>query len=181
MNRVLEFADESDAAENRLDRCVLPDTERLAIRALTADDAAEFLRVCDDPLIAETIPFIPKMFDLEEARSMLVGADGHKDCFFGVWLRVTTKLIGVVGTHLSAGRDVEVGYWFHPEFHGQGYASEAVGTIVERLNTSLPRRQIVAQCRPENTPSWRLLEKLGFKDQGSEGARDGRHFLIRQI
>jgi RimJ/RimL family protein N-acetyltransferase len=169
----------ADGPTDDLSACIPGETPRLTLRALIADDAEVLVGVCDDPLIASTIPFIDGEFDIDDARALLAATDGAKDCFFGVWLRENGKMIGVIGTHLSDGSDVEIGYWLIPKAHGSGYASEAVAAVINALETGLSQRRIVAQCRPENSPSWRLLEKQGFAGQGPDGARAGRHFLIR--
>jgi len=179
MKRILEFSNDLGCEKDCLENCAPRGSKRLTYRVLTGDDAREFMGVCDDPLIAENIPFISANFGLHHATALLASVDRRRDCFFGVFNRQTMQLMGVVGAHLSARNDIEIGYWLRPDCHGQGFAFEAVKTVIEGLELAFPDRRIVAQCRPENVPSWRLLMKLGFVGLGDEGAREGRHFLVR--
>ena len=87
-------------------------------------------------------------------------------------------MIGIVGTHLRGTGEIELGYWFAPKVHGCGFASEAITAIVQVLRDAFPERGVFAECRPENTPSWRLLERLGFRPDGRDGLRAGRKRLI---
>jgi RimJ/RimL family protein N-acetyltransferase len=57
----------------------------------------------------------------------------------------------------------EVGYVFNPDFHGQGYASEAVRALVGLGFWMFDLHRIYARCDPRNTPSFRLMERLGMR------------------
>jgi len=177
MGRVLEFGPEPVTGDRRLRRCLPSDTPRLGISRLGREDAADFYHTCDDPLIRATIPFISVDFDLRQSIELLSKINEDTDCFYGVRTG-DGQIIGVIGAHLSTDRDVEIGYWFVPACHGQGYALEAVGSVIDSLRAGVPQRRIVAQCRPQNESSWKLLNKLGFDDQGSANAREGRHFRV---
>lgn len=60
----------------------------------------------------------------------------------------------------------ELGYVFHPDFQRQGYATEACSAVIDRAFSTGSARRIIAQCNPENTRSWQLLERLGFVREG---------------
>src|SRR5207249_2594697 len=57
--------------------------------------------------------------------------------------------------------DVWIGYAFLPGYHGQGYATEAVASLLDWLLARGARR-VFANCYLENTASIRLLWRLGF-------------------
>jgi RimJ/RimL family protein N-acetyltransferase len=57
----------------------------------------------------------------------------------------------------------QLGYVFHPAYHGQGYATEACRRLLERAFGELGAHRVTAGCDPDNAPSWRLLERLGFR------------------
>ena len=61
----------------------------------------------------------------------------------------------------------ELGYILNPGYQGQGYGSEAAGALVQRALTDGGMHRVVAHCNPENTASWKLLEKIGFQREGS--------------
>jgi len=61
-----------------------------------------------------------------------------------------------------------------PSARGKGYATEAVGLVVQHAFTQLGLRRLTAGYVLENTGSARLFEKLGFKVEGT--LRE--HFLL---
>lgn len=153
-------------------------TPRLSARPLRADDAEALRVLTDRPAITAAVHFLNSPFTLADARSLIDGAGDGRDCFWGVWSPPAPEMIGTVGTHLRGDEAIEIGYWFAPAVHGQGYATEAVHAILRRLQESCPARRIYAECRPENRASWRLLERLGFCHQGAAGERPGRLRLV---
>lgn len=58
--------------------------------------------------------------------------------------------------------DVEIGYGLARPSRGQGIGTEAVGALVEWVIAQRNVRRVVAEVLVGNTPSRRLLERLGF-------------------
>jgi len=152
-------------------------TERLCIRPLIADDATPVAVLTDDPTITDVVHFLPSPFTLSDAQA-LIGSQDAENCFLGVWLGA--DLIGVIGTHAHGDDRLEVGYWIGSRFHRQGYATEAVSTVISQLRRLYPARLITAECRRGNEGSWSLLHKLGFRSTGAQGNRPGRELLAVQ-
>lgn len=65
--------------------------------------------------------------------------------------------------------DVEIGYGFAPTARGNGFATEAVGGLVE-LARARGIRAVVAETVPDNVASQRVLQKNGFRISGRDGA-----------
>ncbi len=61
----------------------------------------------------------------------------------------------------------EVGYSFHPDCHGRGYAKEALQALMAYMR-GLGVTRITAGTALNNTPSVRLLTGLGFRLNGTE-------------
>jgi RimJ/RimL family protein N-acetyltransferase len=68
----------------------------------------------------------------------------------------------------------EIGYRLKKEAIGKGYAFEAVSEFIEQLFSKLEVMKIVAVCAVDNTPSWRLMEKMQMQREGIFKS----HFLI---
>jgi RimJ/RimL family protein N-acetyltransferase len=132
----------------------------------------------DEPTITNAIHFLPTPFTLADAQQLIAGKGDGRDCFWGVWLRGSAALIGTVGTHLRGADEIEIGYWLASSAHGHGFGAEAASSIVRALKSAYPAYRIIAECRPQNEASWRLLEKIGFKADGRDGLRSGRKRLI---
>ncbi len=60
-----------------------------------------------------------------------------------------------------------VGYAFCPAVHGQGYATEAVGALVDHGFRKRRAERISACVFVGNTASRRVVEKLGFRLEGT--------------
>lgn len=59
-----------------------------------------------------------------------------------------------------------IGYRFDADYHGKGYAMEAVGKLVQIGFRDLRLKRISAYVQPDNKPSIRLLERIGFEREG---------------
>jgi RimJ/RimL family protein N-acetyltransferase len=153
-------------------------TARLDLRPCHIGDAEPFRAMTNDPAITGAVEFLSFPFELGDAERLIVGQGDGRDCFWGVWLNSGGEMIGTVGTHLHGPDEIEVGYWLATKMHGRGFAGEAVSAVVTALKVAYPVRRIFAECRPANTASWRLLERIGFRADGGEGLRPGRERLV---
>jgi ribosomal-protein-alanine N-acetyltransferase len=66
-----------------------------------------------------------------------------------------------------AGRQLEIGYSLLPNERAKGYCSEAVKIMVDYLFLSRDTGRIQAQTDPRNMASQKVLEKVGFKKEGT--------------
>jgi ribosomal-protein-alanine N-acetyltransferase len=73
--------------------------------------------------------------------------------------------VGFIAHFLRAG-EIELGYNIVPTERRKGYASEAIAIMVDYLFLSKDTISIQAKVDPENTASWKALEKNGFKREG---------------
>ena len=66
-----------------------------------------------------------------------------------------------------AERQLEIGYSLVPSERGKGYCSEATQLMVDYLFLSKDTMRIQAQTDPRNVASQKVLEKTGFKKEGT--------------
>ena len=59
-----------------------------------------------------------------------------------------------------------LGYWVDKDRAGQGIAPTAVALVTDYCFQRLGLRRMEINIRPENGPSLRVVEKLGFRDEG---------------
>lgn len=158
-------------------------SERLSLRRLTEADGAFYCRLANDPDWLRNIG--NRNLPTPEAAAEFIRTKtlpGYEALGFGMYL-VQSKtdgtplgLAGLVKRDTLPGPDI--GFAFLPEHRGQGYALEAARAVVDYARTlGMPR--LLAIVSPHNTPSSRLLEKLGFKLEGSKpvGA-NGEELLV---
>ena len=67
-----------------------------------------------------------------------------------------------------------VGYWVDRRFAGQGVLPTALAMVVDHCFGPVGLHRIEANVRPENTASLRVVEKLGFREEG----RHARYLYI---
>lgn len=68
----------------------------------------------------------------------------------------------------------ELGWVIDPDYLGVGYATEAVGALIELCFAELGVRRVVAGCFAANKPPWRLMERVGMRRE-SHTRRDSLH------
>jgi RimJ/RimL family protein N-acetyltransferase len=66
-----------------------------------------------------------------------------------------------------AGRQLEIGYSLVPSERGKGYCTEAVNIMVDYLFLSKESRRIQAHTDLRNVASQKVLEKVGFRKEGT--------------
>lgn len=79
------------------------------------------------------------------------------------------QIIGTVCIHNIAPNfygSCEIGYKFSSEFHHQGYATEAVGFCTQLAFNELHMHKVTAVVHPGNVPSMKLMNRLGFEQEG---------------
>lgn len=59
-----------------------------------------------------------------------------------------------------------LGYWVDGRYAGQGIAPTAVALVTDHCFTNGGLHRVEANVRPENAASRRVLEKLGFREEG---------------
>jgi RimJ/RimL family protein N-acetyltransferase len=98
--------------------------------------------------------------------------DGHltRPAEAGPWFTVerleTPGLIGSVSLTLGEHRQGEIGFTFHPDHHGHGYATEASRELLRIGFEDYDLHRICGRLEPRNVASARVLEKLGMRREG---------------
>lgn len=77
------------------------------------------------------------------------------------------RILGDVYIGISwGGRSALIGYTFHPDYWGRGYATESAQAIVRYLFTDFGVRRVESSLHPDNPPSARVLEACGLMFEG---------------
>ncbi|MBC7767803.1 MAG: GNAT family N-acetyltransferase [Phycisphaerales bacterium] len=74
----------------------------------------------------------------------------------------------------------EQGWAFAPHAQGQGYAHEAMAAALAWGETHFKRRDFVCMIAPENGPSLKLADKLGYREYARAPYRDELSVLLRR-
>ena len=142
------------------------ETERLVVRNFRPEDWEDLYEYLSRE---EVLKYEPSSASSREECRKLAAERARGNSFWAVCLKVTGKMIG----HVYFGRmepfefkTWELGYIFNPLYCGMGYATEASRRIVAYGFEQLKAHRITALCDPENSASWKLLERLGMRREG---------------
>ena len=148
------------------------ETERLVLRSWVKADFRPWFAIMQHPDVYRY--FGPNPSGLEDVWRRLVASLGSWQVLgFGSWAierKADGKLVGNVGL-FNAWRDLEpefgeepeMGWIFAAETHGLGLAGEACRAALDWAEGNLEPTPIWAIIAPENQPSLRLAERLGFE------------------
>jgi ribosomal-protein-alanine N-acetyltransferase len=67
-------------------------------------------------------------------------------------------------------RGAHIGYWIGQEYAGRGITPTAVALATDHAFRALKLHRVEIAMRPENSPSRRVAEKLGFRYEGERAA-----------
>lgn len=85
-------------------------------------------------------------------------------------IRVSGRLAGQLTVNsISFGslRSAQAGYWVASEFAGRGVAPAALALATDHCWTTLGLHRMEVNIRPENQASRRVVDKLGFRCEGT--------------
>jgi ribosomal-protein-alanine N-acetyltransferase len=78
--------------------------------------------------------------------------------------KTTNEAMGTIGYYRGFANDTgEIGFIMKPEFHGNGYMTEALKLVTEFGWKTLQLRRVIAITKLLNEPAVRLLERCGFR------------------
>ncbi|MDQ2788524.1 MAG: GNAT family N-acetyltransferase [Actinomycetota bacterium] len=151
-------------------------TQRLVLRRFRSGDAGALAAYRSDPAVARYQSWdVPVTLEAAaELTEVFAGGNLTRPGRFqyAVERLSDSVLVGDVGVSLHHNRmQAEIGFTLASDCQGRGYATEAVGQVLEHLFTTRNLRWISAQCDARNTSSLRLLRRLGFVEEGRQRTR----------
>jgi ribosomal-protein-alanine N-acetyltransferase len=146
-------------------------TERLVLRDPRVSDAADVLVFRGDPEVQmfndEVMTSVAEVTAFIEHLRAEVAA--HKRLIWAAALRPAGPVIGLVGLGdwSKYHRRAEAGYDLARTYWGQGLGAEAVRAMLRYGFETLALHRIEAATIADNTRSARMLERLGFRREGT--------------
>lgn len=157
-------------------------TQRLILRPLQVGDCFDMYDYAKRAEVTKYLTWSPHV-DLEHTKEYLKYIKKHYRLGdFYDWAVVVAdenRMIGTCGfTRFHFEHDsAEIGYVLHPDYHGKGYATEAVSKVIGFGFDNLLLNRIEAKYIIGNDASRRVMEKCGMH---FEGVRRGE-MLIKGI
>jgi len=148
------------------------ETERLIIRKITPDDLAWLIEMRS----AEAVYRYMGGARMQNAESLTARLPFYLECHekfgFGfsiMILRSTGEMIGTSGLQpLEDTGEIEVGYNLVEKYWQQGFGYECAHAWLKYGFETAGLTRIVAVADPENTGSWRIMEKCGMRYEKTE-------------
>ncbi|MGW3945520.1 GNAT family N-acetyltransferase [Micrococcus endophyticus] len=139
------------------------------------------------PFVAEDVPAVFDFCRLEEVWTWTSGRAGSADKLREQYLATSDRLTvrvdeAIIGVGKLAVQDAwsqggpreearnaqaEIGWTIDPAHAGRGYATELAGALLEIAFTGLGVRHVEAEAFADNTPSLRVMEKVGLRHEGT--------------
>jgi len=143
------------------------ETERLALRRLTLDDADLLLEIFSDPLAM-------KYYESTRDRAQVLGwirwnLDMYKSVGHGMWAaseREGDHFVGLIGLVVQKVEDVmeiELGYLLRRTCWGRGFATEAARECRDFGFRELDRKRLISLIDPRNEKSCRVAKRVGMR------------------
>lgn len=149
-------------------------TDRLKLRKIHIEDIPSLVKYANNRRISDHILNMPYPYQEPDAvfRISYVhqGFKTNTRYVFAIVLKKTDEFIGEISLHLDNQKHIaQLAYWIGEPHWKNGFATEAIKTVLEfgfeRLNLVL----IFATCEEGNIASVRVLEKNGLQQKGSGG------------
>ncbi|MFE3598451.1 GNAT family N-acetyltransferase [Streptomyces sp. NPDC059142] len=136
------------------------ETERLVLRPWVESDAADFCA-----LLSERGKGTPTVEHIRTSIAELLTATSTTGiALLPIQRRDEGDFIGYCGLIIgrSTVEEPEIAYELFQRAHGRGYATEAAGAVLKAA-VATGRKRLWSTVGAWNTPSLRVLEKLGFE------------------
>ncbi len=151
------------------------ETERLLLRRWYDSDRAAFAAMNANP---DVMRHFRSTLNHDESDAFMARIETHFDTHgFGFWAveeKQSGQLVGMTGLarvtfDAPFAPAVEIGWRFMPHVWGRGYAPEAARAALGIGFSHFVLDEIVAFTIPANTPSRRVMEKLGMTYDAADG------------
>lgn len=147
-------------------------TERLVLRSFVRSDLDDLAIIFQDESVNRYLYSAPRTREQTlEALEKRIHQDDATQIenllLVAVELRDTQRLIGDFMLHWNEDEhhQGEMGGSLNPAYHGEGYAPEIYGALLDLAFTRYELHRVVGRCDARNTPSVRSLEKAGLRQE----------------
>ena len=143
------------------------ETDRLMIRNFAPDDWPQLQALAVAYRASKWAQYEPPWPTSEQEVKGMATWFAKGDGYLAACLKDTGKLIGMIAIGRREGTEARVhnlGYVFHPGYHGHGYATEGCRASMAHVFGPLAAESILTGTHPDNEESVRLLKRLGLSE-----------------
>ena len=165
-------------------------TNRLIIRKYNKSDIDAYLNVIKNEKIYKTTYAIPKNYSRVQAEKWFkllnIAFRNGLSYEFGIFDKTFNNYIGNCGI-INVNKKLfsgAISYFIDPNFWNNGYASEATKKMLDFAFYELFLMRVSGSCMSTNPASRRVMEKNGFKYEGTARAelfKDGKFLDVDHL
>lgn len=132
------------------------------LRSIQPEDRQQMLDILTSPEVNKTymLPDFDKREAAEPLFKRLMDMSRHEDHYVRA-IAAEEGLVGFLNLTDIRGKEIELGYVIHPDFHGKGYMTAALHLAMEEL-VNLGYQEVIAGAFSSNAASIRVMEKCGM-------------------
>ena len=140
-------------------------TERLLIKTPEIDDKFELTQLINDKDVIKWLSEIPFPYTLSHAEEFIERSRERvlKQESYNFMIFQDKKMIGGIGLSEFNNKSCQVGYWLGKKYWGNGFATEALKSILDFGFDQLNLEEIFAAYKIGNDGSKMVLSKCGFE------------------
>ncbi len=140
-------------------------TERLLIKTPQIDDKFELTQLINDKDVIKWLSEIPFPYTLSHAEEFIERSRERvlKQESYNFMIFQDKKMIGGIGLSEFNNKSCQVGYWLGKKYWGNGFATEALKSILDFGFDQLNLEEIYAAYKIGNEGSKKVLIKCGFE------------------
>lgn len=142
--------------------------QRIVLRPPVLDDAgALFQRVARDPEVTRYLQWAPHP-DVATTRRVISEKINVSDDerTWVIELKHSGQVIGLTSCRRPVTHSVEIGYCLGQRWWGKGFMPEVLDMLLSALEADRKVYRVWASCSVDNLRSARLLERMGFVQEG---------------
>lgn len=140
------------------------ETNQLIIRRFKVEDLCDFKELIRDKMNSKMSVYDDQFpiddFNLQNILNYFISTDD----FLAVILKNNKKLIGFISLNRIDDKTRNLGYCFHTDYQGFGYATEAITLIIEYCKKELKLDKLISGTALNNIPSMKLLNHFKFNE-----------------
>lgn len=148
-------------------KCPKIETANFLIRAFEHKDLEIFAQYRADEIVAKYQSW--SNFTYQDALLFFERMDYSTFGTPGNWYQLaiaalgSDEIVGDLAMHFIDQDQIEIGYTISPQYQRKSVATESVSNLLGYIFNVLKKHRVIATTDTENTASFLLLEKLGFR------------------
>lgn len=142
------------------------------IRAWSLEDAEELRNSINNKKVQSNLrDGIPFPYTVDDAKEFITAMlNANPDTTYAFAITLNNKVIGSIGAFRQSNihsKTAEVGYYIGEPYWGRGFGTSAIKQLCEYIFQKTDIIRLFAEPFSNNKASCRILEKCGFKHEGT--------------